>query len=276
MIAPSAWCWSISETPQLLDKEPVVQRSIRVRNPYVDPMNYIQVALLRRLRTETDPEAADRLRSAILLSVNGIAAGLQNVAIGNMKRSLTGVDGLLFDIDGVLFLGEEVIPGAAETISALRARGIPFRFMTNTTIYCRYTLLDRLHARGFRAGARRTVYSHLCGGRYLHDQKAQSYLPLLLPDAQLEFTGIDVDEENPEYVVVGDMGASFTFPRLNRAFRALLNGAKLVALHKKRHWRTARGPLLDAGPFVMALEYAAEQQRNRSRQAQRRLLPTGP
>jgi phosphoenolpyruvate carboxylase len=70
---------NISETPQLLDKEPVIQRSIRVRNPYVDPMNYIQVALLRRLRTESNPEAADRLRNAILLSVNGIAAGLQNV-----------------------------------------------------------------------------------------------------------------------------------------------------------------------------------------------------
>ena len=69
----------IAETPQLLDKEPVIQRSIKVRNPYVDPMNYIQVALLRRLRTETNPEAANRLRSAILLSVNGIAAGLQNV-----------------------------------------------------------------------------------------------------------------------------------------------------------------------------------------------------
>jgi phosphoenolpyruvate carboxylase len=69
----------ISETPQLLDKEPVIQRSIRVRNPYVDPINYIQVALLRRLRTESNPEAANRLRNAILLSVNGIAAGLQNV-----------------------------------------------------------------------------------------------------------------------------------------------------------------------------------------------------
>jgi len=68
----------IAETPQLLDKEPVLRHSIKVRNPYVDPINYIQVALLRRLRTETDPEVAQRLRVAVLLSVNGIAAGLQN------------------------------------------------------------------------------------------------------------------------------------------------------------------------------------------------------
>jgi phosphoenolpyruvate carboxylase len=69
----------VAESPQLLDKEAVLRRSIKVRNPYVDPMNYIQVALLQRLRTETNPDVAQRLRSAVLLSVNGIAAGLQNV-----------------------------------------------------------------------------------------------------------------------------------------------------------------------------------------------------
>jgi phosphoenolpyruvate carboxylase len=69
----------IAETAELLDKEPIIRRSIKVRNPYVDPMNYIQVALLQRLRKETNPEAAAALRRAVLLSVNGIAAGLQNV-----------------------------------------------------------------------------------------------------------------------------------------------------------------------------------------------------
>lgn len=177
-----------------------------------------------------------------------------------MAELLSGVDGLLFDIDGVLLLGEEVIPGAAETIAALRARGIPYRFMTNTTIYCRYTLLDRLQARGFDLQLDELYTASYAAARYLRDQQAQSYFPLLLPDAQLEFSGIEVNEENPEYVVVGDMGASFTFARLNKAFRALLNGAKLIALHKKRHWRTPDGPFLDAGPFVIALEYATESQ----------------
>ena len=62
----------------LLDDAPWLQRSIRVRNPYIDPMNYIQVALLRRLRSGHAPAEADELRNAVLLSVNGIAAGLRN------------------------------------------------------------------------------------------------------------------------------------------------------------------------------------------------------
>ena len=175
-----------------------------------------------------------------------------------MTDLLSTVNGLLIDIDGVLLIGEEVIPGATEAIDALRARGIPFRFMTNTTIYCRYTLLERMHARGFALDLNELYTATYVAARYLHEHEARSYFPLLLPDAQLEFTGIDIDEETPEYVVVGDMGASFTFARLNRAFRALLNGAKLIALHKKRHWRTPDGLFLDAGPFVMALEYAAD------------------
>jgi HAD superfamily hydrolase (TIGR01458 family) len=171
---------------------------------------------------------------------------------------LSTVDGLLIDIEGVLTHGSEVIPGAPETIRALRARGIPFRFMTNTTVYCRLTLLDRLTALGFDIQVDELFTATYAASQYLRNANAQRYYPLLLPDAQLEFTGIDVDEENPEFVVVGDMGASFTFPRLNRAFRALLHGAQLVALHKKRMWRTEEGLFLDAGPFVVALEYAAE------------------
>ncbi|MEP7116401.1 MAG: phosphoenolpyruvate carboxylase [Acidobacteriota bacterium] len=62
----------------LLDAAPWLQRSIRVRNPYIDPMNYIQVALLRRLRSGDVPAEGDALREAVLLSVNGVAAGLRN------------------------------------------------------------------------------------------------------------------------------------------------------------------------------------------------------
>ena len=73
----------------LLDNEPWLQRSINLRNPYVDPLNYIQVALLSKQRTGDEQQLNDaqagregtkedpRLRQAILLSINGIAAGLQ-------------------------------------------------------------------------------------------------------------------------------------------------------------------------------------------------------
>jgi phosphoenolpyruvate carboxylase len=69
----------ISRQRQILDNAPAIQRSIRVRNPYTDPLNFIQAELLRRARNlegKGGPEL-ERLNSAILLSINGIAAAMQ-------------------------------------------------------------------------------------------------------------------------------------------------------------------------------------------------------
>ncbi|MDQ3248196.1 MAG: phosphoenolpyruvate carboxylase, partial [Chloroflexota bacterium] len=63
---------------ELLENETWLQRSIKLRNPYVDPLNYIQVALLRHLRSAGSATPDSRLQAAVLLSVNGVAAGLQN------------------------------------------------------------------------------------------------------------------------------------------------------------------------------------------------------
>ncbi|MEO6723796.1 MAG: phosphoenolpyruvate carboxylase [Blastocatellia bacterium] len=76
----------ITGEKRLLDNSPVLQRSIEVRNPYVDPMSYLQVELLARKRLcETDeaqceyaPGERDKLLYAILLTINGVAAGMRN------------------------------------------------------------------------------------------------------------------------------------------------------------------------------------------------------
>jgi len=64
----------------LLENNPVLRRSIDVRNPYVDPINLLQVELLRRLRTATSARSDDAewLRRALLVTINGIAAGMRN------------------------------------------------------------------------------------------------------------------------------------------------------------------------------------------------------
>ena len=71
------WVLEITGYPELLENESWLQRSIKLRNPYVDPLNYIQVALLQRLRNPS-PDEEENLHAALLLSVNGVAAGLQN------------------------------------------------------------------------------------------------------------------------------------------------------------------------------------------------------
>ncbi|GAC1510367.1 MAG: phosphoenolpyruvate carboxylase [Chloroflexota bacterium] len=69
---------SVVGQEKLLDSWPLLQRSIALRNPYVDPMSYVQVRAIREVRTENDENRAELLRSIIDRSVTGIAAGLQN------------------------------------------------------------------------------------------------------------------------------------------------------------------------------------------------------
>ncbi|MCA9968758.1 MAG: phosphoenolpyruvate carboxylase, partial [Anaerolineales bacterium] len=74
------WILQVTAQRALLDNDPTLQRSVRQRNPYVDPLNFIQVDLLRRLRALPDPEGeeAQELLQAIFLTINGIASGLKN------------------------------------------------------------------------------------------------------------------------------------------------------------------------------------------------------
>jgi phosphoenolpyruvate carboxylase len=65
---------------ELMEADPVIQRSVQLRNPYVDPLNYLQVEMLRRLRALPNPEGAEAegCREVVVLTINGIAAGLRN------------------------------------------------------------------------------------------------------------------------------------------------------------------------------------------------------
>ena len=60
--------------------------------------------------------------------------------------------GVLLDLDGVVYVGDEPVPGAAETVDWLAREGIPYRFLTNTTSRPRRAIVDKLAGMGIRAG----------------------------------------------------------------------------------------------------------------------------
>jgi phosphoenolpyruvate carboxylase len=74
------WILRITGQREILDNDATLQRSVRLRNPYVDPLNFLQVSLLRRLRglEDLEGEEAEGILQAIFLTINGIAAGLKN------------------------------------------------------------------------------------------------------------------------------------------------------------------------------------------------------
>lgn len=173
------------------------------------------------------------------------------------------VRGVLLDVDGVLHVGGQPIPGAREALAALAETPIPYRLLTNTTTSSRTTLAANLRTMGFEVADREVLTAPVATAAYLreHSPGARCYL-IAKGDVGDDFRAAgltlvsDEEAERADVVVIGGAEEEMTYGRLNAAFRLLLGGARLVAMHRNRAWRTAEGMALDSGPFVSALEEA--------------------
>ncbi len=168
------------------------------------------------------------------------------------------IRGVLLDIDGVLVVSWEPIPGAAETLRWLHDRDIPFALVTNTTTLSRRSLAARLSEAGVQVEPDRLVTASAATAAYLRRKHpgAPCYL-LATGDVAEDLDEIDLVDDAAEVVVVAGAEDAFTYDTMNRAFRMLREGASLVAMHRNIWWMTSEGPKLDAGPYVTALEEAA-------------------
>jgi phospholysine phosphohistidine inorganic pyrophosphate phosphatase len=163
---------------------------------------------------------------------------------------------LLFDLDGTLYTDAGAIPGAVEALAELRRRGVPLRFVTNTTRRSRRRLAERLVGYGFEARPEQVVTSVMAGVALLGERGWRRVAAFVAEAALEDFAAFELDSARPEAVVIGDLGDAWDFATLNRAFHFLMDGAELIALHRDRYWLRGDGLALDAGPFVAALEFA--------------------
>lgn len=171
--------------------------------------------------------------------------------------------GILLDLDGVLYVDDDPVPGAAEVVGWLAREGIPHQFLTNTTSRPRQAIVDKLTRMGVAATAEQVLTPAVAAVGWLQQHRI-GRPALFVPDATAaEFAGLDPlpdgVEDGAGAVVVGDLGEAWDFAALNRAFRLLMADPRppLVALGLTRFWRAEDGLRLDAGAFVRALEYAA-------------------
>lgn len=163
------------------------------------------------------------------------------------------IHAVLLDIGGVLYVGDRPLPGAREALDELRSSGLRLRFLTNTTSSPRRAVLQKLADMGFEISAEELFTPAGAAREWL---EARGLTPWLLVDPSLLEDFPDSTRE-PDAVVIGDAGSTFTYEALNAAFRMIMDGAPLVALAKNRYFMKSEGLTLDAGAFVTALEFAA-------------------
>jgi HAD superfamily hydrolase (TIGR01458 family) len=170
---------------------------------------------------------------------------------------LHDVRALLLDLDGVLYVEDDAIPGARDAVDRLRVGGVALRFVTNTTSRSRADTLQKLERLGFAVDAAELVTPAALAVRHCRAQGHREVALIMNAEVKRDFAELEeVTGERCDAVIVGDLGPAFGYDVLNRAFRAVMNGAELIALQKNRYWLRADGLSLDVGPFVAAIEYA--------------------
>jgi HAD superfamily hydrolase (TIGR01458 family) len=168
---------------------------------------------------------------------------------------------ILLDVDGVLHVSGEGLPGAADAVRRLRAAGHRLRFVSNSTTRTRAALAQALRDLGVKLADDELQTTAHAAARALAGKRV---LALTMAAVVADLDGVELVGEGADAVLVGgadegpETGRVFSYMNLARAFAELDGGAELYCLHKNRWWQTAQGPMLDSGAFVAGLEYAAQ------------------
>jgi HAD superfamily hydrolase (TIGR01458 family) len=170
---------------------------------------------------------------------------------------LAGIETVLLDLDGTLYVGSQVVPGAPEAVRWLRDQGLAVRFCTNTDSVTPAALADRLAGRGFEVAPDELVTPVAVAARLL-DAAAEARVLALAAGGirRLLADRLAGPGEAVTHVLVADPSYGATYDELDAAFRALRGGAELLATQVNRVALRDDGEHLDTGGWVRLLEYA--------------------
>ncbi|HEX4220515.1 MAG TPA: HAD-IIA family hydrolase, partial [Acidimicrobiales bacterium] len=169
-------------------------------------------------------------------------------------------DQVLLDIDGVLTVSWDPLPGAVEAIRWLQAHNIEFRLVTNTSSKSRQRIAALLAAAGMPIEADRILTAVTSAARYLEEHHAGvGCLVVNEGDLGADLEGVaPADASSAGVVLLGGAGPSVGYPELDAVFKLAVGGVPIVALHRNVRYQTSEGPALDMGAFIVGIEAAAQ------------------
>src|SRR4051812_19036573 len=167
--------------------------------------------------------------------------------------------GFLIDMDGVIYRGGHLIPGADRFINELRRADVPFRFLTNNSQRTRRDVATRLQRLGIDVEPEHVYTCAMATARYLARQKPKGTAYVIGEGGlltALHENGYSIVDKDPDYVVVGE-GRTVSFEMLEAALGMILGGARLVATNLDPNCPTVDGVRPGCGAIVAMLESAS-------------------
>src|ERR1043165_5987455 len=176
----------------------------------------------------------------------------------NPEPTMPTTSGFLLDMDGVVYRGSELIPGARRFIERLHNDSIPFMFLTNNSQRTRLDMATKLRRLGIAVSEEQVFTCAMATAHFLREQKRNATAYVIGEGgliSALHDCGIAIVDQRPDYVVIGE-GRNVTFEQLETATRMVWNGARLIATNLDPNCPTADGIRPGAGAIVKAIECA--------------------
>ena len=167
--------------------------------------------------------------------------------------------GYLIDMDGVIYHGHTLIPGAERFINGLMEADVPFRFLTNNSQRTRRDVATKLRRLGIAVDERHVFTCAMATARYLARQKPHGTAYVIGEGGlltALHQNGYAIVDRDPDYVVVGE-GRTLTFEMMEAALGMIRGGAKLIATNLDPNCPTPTGMRPGCGAVVALLESAS-------------------
>jgi len=167
--------------------------------------------------------------------------------------------GYLIDMDGVIYRGSQLIPGADRFIHELRADGVPFLFLTNNSQRTRRDVATKLQRLGIDVEEEHIFTCAMATARFLARQKPNGTAYVIGEGGllmALHTNGYSIVDKDPDYVVVGE-GRTLNFEMVEAALGMILGGAKLIATNPDPNCPTQHGMRPGCGAIVAMLEAAS-------------------
>lgn len=175
--------------------------------------------------------------------------------------TLRSVQRFLLDMDGTIYLGEELIPGADAFVAYLRASGRSLLFFTNNPSANAVAYAAKLSRLGIAAEADEVLTAGAATIRFLLDETPYRRLYTIAPpslEAEMRASGLEPGAEDPEAVVVS-FDTAVTYEKLRRGAELLRAGLPYIGTNPDKVCPTAMGPIPDTGSIAAFLEAATGQ-----------------
>lgn len=170
------------------------------------------------------------------------------------------INTILFDLNGTLYERGVAIPDVNDTLNKLRQSNYQLSFVTNTDSRS----ISDVHQRVVKMGLNlelHEVYTPVTAVKaFIAGHPDKSFYPLVHDEVLADLSGINRNDTNPDYVIIGDFCDKVSHGEINKVFRMIKGGAQIIALSKTLWYIDVDGYTINTGAYVRMFEIACDKE----------------